>query len=548
MEHKAVSSGAALLSALVFALVAFVHFTSRRNTASGPTPPSLHDPIPFVFNTVQFVFNNEKFMKRATKALERSPVVRFWMGTTPVYLFGGPKHYQAIFASRDLTYNGIMLQIGFPKLWRMTREEIQRFANDKSGHKETPLPGTEHVPPQQRYWATKYHVLYDFLSRKHHIKPIVDEFARQFSRDVVEKFPLGQWTTLSIDELTRRDFTRCAITTLFGPKILELNPDFLDAFWYFDSYASVLVYGFPRWMYPQPFRASDRFLDRIEKYVEAGLKDFDWNGPDVDAQWEPHFGTRITRELTKWLTDAGFQRKSVAGALGTLVFGQNSNTIPVVSWMLMELNKDPQLLSAVRAEVADAFVTDPLTGARTLDTQKVAALPLLQSLFTEILRLRVSMVIMRVADRPMTINGVDVPRGALVHAYSRIAQTDEATWGSPEHPADQFWPERHIKYVEERDPETGTLRKRREFAMAASPACFFPFGGGVPMCPGRHFAKNEIFTMVAILVDRFEMEFVRWTNPDGSPSDRPAESDQRFSGIGSLPPDRDMIVRWKRIR
>jgi cytochrome P450 len=144
--------------------------------------------------------------------------------------------------------------------------------------------------------------------------------------------------------------------------------------------------------------------------------------------------------------------------------------------MLMELNKDPQLLSAVRAEVADAFVTDPLTGARTLDTQKVAALPLLQSLFTEILRLRVSMVIMRVADRPMTINGVDVPRGALVHAYSRIAQTDEATWGSPEHPADQFWPERHIKYVEERDPETGTLRKRREFAMAASPACFFPFG------------------------------------------------------------------------
>jgi hypothetical protein len=30
------------------------------------TPPSLRDPIPFVFNTVQFVFNNDKFMKRAT--------------------------------------------------------------------------------------------------------------------------------------------------------------------------------------------------------------------------------------------------------------------------------------------------------------------------------------------------------------------------------------------------------------------------------------------------------------------------------------------------
>jgi hypothetical protein len=67
------------------------------------------------------------------------------------------------------------------------------------------------------------------------------------------------------------------------------------------------------------------------------------------------------------------------------------------------------------------------------------------------------------------------------------------------------------------------------------------------MCPGRQFAKNEIFTMVGILVYRFDMKFVKWTKLDGSPSDRPAESDQRFSGIGSLPPDRDMIVRWKRI-
>jgi len=280
--------------------------------------------------------------------------------------------------------------------------------------------------------------------------------------------------------------------------------------------------------------------------VEAGLKNFDWDGPEVEAQWEPHFGTRITRELTKWLSDAGFRRKSIAGALGTLVFAQNSNTIPIVTWILMELNKDPELLRAVREEVASAFVTDSVTGERTLDVQKVVMLPLLQSLFTEVLRLRVSMIIMRVVEEPMSIGGVDIAKGSLIHAYSRIAHTDEDTWGAQEHPASEFWAERHIKYVEEKD-KTGQLRRRREYAMAASPACFFPFGGGVPICPGRQFAKNEVFTMLGILVDRFEMEFVRWTKADGSPSDRPAESDQRFSGIGSLPPDRDMIVRWKRI-
>jgi cytochrome P450 len=141
----------------------------------------------------------------------------------------------------------------------------------------------------------------------------------------------------------------------------------------------------------------------------------------------------------------------------------------------MELNKDAALLKAVREEIAGAFLTDSITGARTLDVQKVVVLPLLQSLFTEVLRLRVSMVIMRVVEQPISIGGVDIAKGSLIHAYSRLAHTDEDTWGTPEHAADQFWAERHIKYVEERD-QTGQLRRRREFAMAASPAYFFPFG------------------------------------------------------------------------
>lgn len=158
----------------------------------------------------------------------------------------------------------------------------------------------------------------------------------------------------------------------------------------------------------------------------------------------------------------------------------------------MELNKDAALLKAVREEVAGAFVTDSATGARTLDVQKVVALPLLQSLFTEILRLRVSMVIMRVVEEPMSIGGVSIAKGSLIHAYSHIAHTDEDTWGAPEHPADQFWAERHIQYVEERD-QTGQLRRRREFAMAASPACFFPFGTLCSFLKHEGFFSNKTY-------------------------------------------------------
>ena len=46
----------------IISLVVVAAFTSRLR-ASGQ-PPSLSDPIPFIFNTAQFVYKNEKFMNR----------------------------------------------------------------------------------------------------------------------------------------------------------------------------------------------------------------------------------------------------------------------------------------------------------------------------------------------------------------------------------------------------------------------------------------------------------------------------------------------------
>lgn len=51
---------------------------------------------------------------------------------------------------------------------------------------------------------------------------------------------------------------------------------------------------------------------------------------------------------------------------------------------------------------------------------------------------------------------------------------------------------------------------------------------------------------IAILVARFDIEFVEWVNKDGTPSDRPAEDDINYAGAASVPPDREMKVRWTR--
>jgi hypothetical protein len=54
-------------------------------------------------------------------------------------------------------------------------------------------------------------------------------------------------------------------------------------------------------------------------------------------------------------------------------------------------------------------------------------------------------------------------------------------------------------------------------------------------------------TVTALLVSKFDFEVVGWTKLDGSPSDRQAQGDVRFSGAGAQPPDRDLKLRLKRI-
>jgi len=75
-------------------------------------------------------------------------------------------------------------------------------------------------------------------------------------------------------------------------------------------------------------------------------------------------------------------------------------------------------------------------------------------------------------------------------------------------------------------------------------------GGGISMCPGRHFAKQEILATLAIMVTTFDMEMVEWVQVtlDGKSksSDRPARDNLKYCGAAALPPDRDMRVRWRR--
>ncbi|KAJ4387231.1 hypothetical protein N0V93_007820 [Gnomoniopsis smithogilvyi] len=474
-------------------------------------------------------------MARVQQASQKNTLLRFYLGPQTVYLITGSQGIKSIFGRamvHTVTNQEQMTQFALSTLYKLNKNEVQRWKDDKSGVAKTPIAGTESTPTRQRLWFMYEHIYAEFLGEARYFHPIAEGFARNLNQ-ILSSYPAHEWTAVSIRDFCRSKVVEASVNSLFGPDLTRLTPDLIERFWEFDKNVFKLVMGLPKWINAGPVRAHDRFVDAIRTWLDAASMGFDWDGQAAEAEWEPRFGGRAPRELIKWMKETGWRSEVIAATVGALVFA-----IPTTTWMLMEIVKDPSLLQRVRDEVDTVIQPGPDTGEVSINHQKLVALPLLQSIFTETLRLRINFNIMRDVKQPIILDGHTIPSGVMLQAPMQVAHYNDNVWNTTgDHPANEFWAERHIRYTDH--------GAKRAYAIAGSPASYFPFGGGANICPGRRLAKSEILTTVALVVSRFDIEFVGWTNFDGSPSSREARSDLRFSGAGAMPPDRDMVLKWK---
>ncbi|KAF6816753.1 hypothetical protein CPLU01_13771 [Colletotrichum plurivorum] len=519
-------------------------------TNKSSEPPRLPELIPYVSNAYQYLTDNSKFLQRATEALKKSNIVGFNLGPVRVYLVSGSHNVQKLFrkssGNTKLSSDKFVLMVN-ECVQGIEKADAIRWASDKSGRLKIPAPGTEAMPEEKRIWSGMHHVFAEHLTRADSTAKLAQNF-QAFFNEKLEQQPLGEWRELQMFQFLKNDMAEAAIVTLAGRRLIERHPEFVKLLWDFDEVVVKLMYGMPSWINPEPKRRQDRAISLMTKFLTNAWSAFDWDGPDADADWDPIFGSRLQREHAKLWKQKGF----------------NVNTIPETAWVMMELIRDPALLKEVRDEIQTTLVVDPKTGYASFDVSQLLTLPLLQSIYSETLRLHVSINITREVLEPIDWDGYTLPKGSLIQAPTRIGLQDETVWGVEGHPASEFWAERHIKYGERVD-EFGETRKVREFCMNGRPSDFFPYGkqpvndqlavlmlnycvgGGVSICPGRFFAKQEIMLAVAMIVSRFDVEFVEWVKYDGTTSDRPAADDKTAIGSGAVSPDRDMRVRWRRI-
>lgn len=115
-------------------------------------------------------------------------------------------------------------------------------------------------------------------------------------------------------------------------------------------------------------------------------------------------------------------------------------------WNIIEVFKDKVLLSRLRAELSAADFQGITTDE---DIEKLTAIPLLQSIYSELLRLRVEVQTVFSSDKEdIRINEWRVPKNSLVIVPAGAAHRDPTFWNTKngEYPLDRFWADRFLAY------------------------------------------------------------------------------------------------------
>ncbi|PYM07076.1 MAG: hypothetical protein DMD82_06675 [Candidatus Rokuibacteriota bacterium] len=191
---------------------------------------------------------------------------------------------------------------------------------------------------------------------------------------------------------------------------------------------------------------------------------------------------RATRLLPRTAEDQQGRRlgdDQIVSHLIALVLAAHDTSRSAMTWLLVELDRQPELVERLRAELAVA------RGA--LEYEQLGGLDLLERVIKEVERLHppISGAPRHVVE-PFDFGGCHVPAGWRVYYSILFTHLMPEIWTDPE----RFDPER---FAPPRSEDEKT------------PFSLIGFGGGPRSCIGRGFARLEMKVMAATLLQGYEL-------------------------------------------
>ena len=236
-------------------------------------------------------------------------------------------------------------------------------------------------------------------------------------------------------------------------------------------------------------------------------------------------------------------------------------------WMMLEVFKDPILLSRVRNELQTSFSNEDAILRMKFDSQTTRALPLLKSVYAETLRLRIQVYAVRyTGNEELKIKNWVLPKEKVVLVATGPAHMDKMFWNTKNglYPLDKFWADRFLVYRD--DPQSGPYKnavllassqatqddaqtntnpaakkeEAPEYTIAGTEGMWIPYGGGTRSCPGRFYSKHVMIASCAMMVTMFDMEILA--------GDEALKVNPLFYGFGGQHPIGKVPFRIRRKR
>ncbi|PVF99806.1 cytochrome P450 [Serendipita vermifera] len=490
LEGLDLSKAAAGLTVAIVTLLWLQHNASKRKKVN--EPDLLPGSLPFIGHLLKFANDPNGIYQIARNWTTNEQPVSLSLLSQRIYVVLASRDVSAVWRSKAVSFSPIV-EYGLKTMFGVTPEAAAKLHLDVDGTGDM--------------YENQHEFFRDSLAQGENLDILTQKFAMGCAEDIrnmaqqLEATPSGE-VQVELMVWVRYRLGLPSTHALVGSRLLKVDPEILDRLARYEGDFHKLSAGFPRWM----MGAAHANLDKIIDAFEAIGKD-----PEM-LPW-------IVRRM-EMCEARGLSPRDVAASMWTLWMALQANAVPTSFWLLYHLILHPEAKSKVEAEVAPAFDAD----GNLVDIEHlVKRCSLLNSMIWETLRWGSTAVSVRSVQEDFVLAGKTLYEGAIIMLPVRPYHLDPEIFGDD---ADKFVPDRFTR-DESLDP-----RKKNPGLKAVK-----PFGGGQTLCPGRHFAFNEITTFVALALRTFDFVL--------PPSHVKVEPVLGSVTAGIVPPDREVHITIK---
>jgi cytochrome P450 len=248
---------------------------------------------------------------------------------------------------------------------------------------------------------------------------------------------------------------------------------------------------FPHLLAPHGSRARQRLFQGFHSYYAS-------NGHET--------GSRVIQARYQVNLKHGISLSDIEHFDLSVCYGLLVNTVPVTSWVLYYMYSSPSLLKEVRETISSYIrTTQNASSNGTLVrhvniAEVVAGYPFLGAFVQETLRVQSTNASGRVVLRDTLIEDrYLLKKDSFLFIPSADLHSNPAVWGPS---------------VASFDPQRFLQKKSKVPASA-----YRAYGSGASVCPGRHFAANEILIILIVMVCKYDLrpKGVVWKVPESRP-------------------------------